>query len=515
MTNQTLPDLYYRYFRCPSCGYQEQVAGEKFYDEAYREYMDTFFCMDCHIIHEKMVTESTLHSTLPAYLELKEIFPEFDLHLPGSFRDYSVLETVLFAEDKVVENIECYSCGSKRNINWSKELPYCPKCRQTMETKYKDRPEPVPIALYGNEEQQKIHQFALDNPRLFRELISAYYSFTEEEIFKYRNWIKWSLASENDAIQWNRRMIEHCNYYLNWEIFSGSPAFQDTKLIDEFIPDLQHKSLCKHEVSWAISCNEHIHWTEELIDRYMEKIDFYGLSNNSNVDWSVYILNKYEDLWDWISIFINNNIKWTLPMMEMGLSRFESNGILYHMLNHNKGMVSNLDIVKKYFNWIKPTLIFSNSRLPWHQENLLEQWADRLDWDGLSQNEELLRDPLFFEQNMKHWLENDGKRFSNLSSCVTLQWSHEFIERFHKYWDWSNMSYNPALPWSEEFIDQYADKWDWDGIFSNTGIPWSIDLILKYDLSDEETLFTNRSIWDKAFEPYMDKDFLEVLRNTI
>ncbi|MDD2304058.1 MAG: hypothetical protein PHP53_05145 [Prolixibacteraceae bacterium] len=190
MSHQSLPDLYYRYFRCPSCGYQAQVAGEKFYDEAYQNYMDTFHCMDCNVIHEKMVSELMDYMTLPAYLELKEIFPEFDLHLPDSSMDFSSSEKTLFIENKAIENIECYSCGSGRNINWSKELPYCPKCRETMEMKYKDRPIPVKVALYGTEEQQKIHQFAIDHPGLIRELVSAYHSFTEEQIFKLEKTVK-------------------------------------------------------------------------------------------------------------------------------------------------------------------------------------------------------------------------------------------------------------------------------------------------------------------------------------
>lgn len=380
-----------------------------------------------------------------------------------------------------------------------------------MEMKYKDRPVPVKVALYGTEEQQKIHQYAIDHPGLIRELISAYYSFTEEEIFKYRNWIKWSIASDNWDIQWNRKMIDHCNYYLSWELFARNPVFRNTELIDEFIPDLQHKSLCDGEVGCAISCNEHIHWTEELIDRYIGRINFSGLSVNSNVDWSKHLLKKYEDRWDWSALFVNKSIPWTLPMTELCLEHLNEMEFSLSDVEYNAGMMSNLEIVVKYYDWISPFWICRNSKLPWYKENLLERWADKLDWDGLSLNDELLRDPLFFEQNMDHWLENEGERFSSLSLCETLTWSHEFIERFHEFWDWKSLSYNTALPWSEEFIDQYADKWDWYGIFNNEGIPWSINLILKCNLSDEDALFNNRSIWDKAIKPHLDKDRLERL----
>lgn len=511
-----LPDHYYRYFCCSSCGYQEQVAGEKFYDEAFREYMDSFYCMDCHIIHEKMVTESTLDSTLPAYLELKEIFPEFDLHLPGSFRDYSVFETVLFAENKVIENIECYSCGGKRNINWSKDLPYCPKCRDTMEMKYKDRPIQLKVALYGNEEQQKIHQFAIDHPGLIQEMISAYHSFTEEEIFKYRNLINWKVGSCNNDIQWNSKMIEHCRYYLDYDYFLYNPAFRNPKLIEEFVPGLKRIAVNDEFVSWAIASNKHIHWTEELIDRYIDRIDFDGLSLNSNVAWSEHILKKYEDRWDWFDMILKKrDIPWTLPMMEMSFSHISDFGLLRRIISLNNAMISNLEIVEKYFNWFEPALIFANSKLPWQKENLLERWVDKLDWDGLSRNQSLLFDPQFFEQNMERWLENDGQRFSNLSSSTSLPWSLEFIERFYDLWDWENLSYNPALPWSEAFIDRYVDKWNWKAIKENQGIPWTIDLMVKYNFSDHDAIIDNRSIWDKAFKPHINDGLLETLLTKI
>ena len=511
MTFQFLPKLYYRYFRCSSCGYQVQVAGEKFRDEACQNFMDSFHCIDCNVIHEKMVSEPTLHSTLPAYLELKEIFPEFDLHLPGSFSDYSVSELALFTEYKAIENIECYSCGSKRNINWSKEFPYCPKCRNTMEMKYKERPVPVPVALYGNEEQQKIHQFAIDRPGLIQEMISAYHSFTEEEIFQYRNWINWTVGSCNCDTQWNSKMIDHCRYYINWEMFSLNSAFQNTALIDEFAHQLTWEAVGDGNIGWSVASNKYILWTENLIDRYIDRIDFSCLSVNSNVYWSEHILKKYEDRWDWVDLTQNNNMRWTLRMMEMGVTHLRQMECDLLTLRFNTGMMSNLEIVEKYFDWFEPNRIFRNNRLPWHKENLLERWADKLDWDGLSLNQSLLRDPLFFEQNMEHWLENNAKRFNYFSLCVMLPWSYEFIERFYGFWNWKNFGYNPSLPWNEEFIDRYADKWDWNSLIKNAGIPWTIDLILKYNLSDEDAIFDNRSIWDKAIKPHLDGGLLEAL----
>ena len=57
MTFQNIPYLYYRFFYCEACGYQAQVAGERFFDKSCMNFMDTFHCLNCNVIHESWVSE--------------------------------------------------------------------------------------------------------------------------------------------------------------------------------------------------------------------------------------------------------------------------------------------------------------------------------------------------------------------------------------------------------------------------------------------------------------------------
>lgn len=65
-------------------------------------------------------------------------------------------------------------------------------------------------------------------------------------------------------------------------------------------------------------------------------------------------------------------------------------------------MISNLEIVEKYFVNFIPHVILSNTNLPWIENELLKKWNDKLDWEGLAGNEKLLAKPDFFEQNIEN-----------------------------------------------------------------------------------------------------------------
>ena len=51
----------------------------------------------------------------------------------------------------------------------------------------------------------------------------------------------------------------------------------------------------------------------------------------------------------------------------------------------------------------------------------------------------------------------------------------ELIEHFADCLDWKCLSVNKLLPWSMDFIDRYEERWDWESL--SEGLPWSVDLI--------------------------------------
>lgn len=138
MTFQNIPDIYYRIFYCEECGYQAQVAGERFFDESCQNFMDTFHCLNCNVIHESLVSEIYAGITRPEYIDMQEIFPDFDINITNVLESVPSLENIVFCKHEAIEQVSCYSCDSTNNIKWSKENPYCPKCKQLMKMRIKN-----------------------------------------------------------------------------------------------------------------------------------------------------------------------------------------------------------------------------------------------------------------------------------------------------------------------------------------------------------------------------------------
>ena len=136
----------------------------------------------------------------------------------------------------------------------------------------------------------------------------------------------------------------------------------------------------------------------------------------------------------------------------------------------------------------------------------------------------------------------DKWNWDYLSKNEGLPWTEEFIEKYEKKWSWAFFPKNEALPWTEEFIEKYNKKYNnslYDyynlDLLSLKGLPWSIKLIDQYseyimkiynDLEECNRyhdlnsvygyLFSNQSVWEKAFKPYVtDKMIEEVMERTV
>jgi hypothetical protein len=57
---------------------------------------------------------------------------------------------------------------------------------------------------------------------------------------------------------------------------------------------------------------------------------------------------------------------------------------------------------------------------------------------------------------------------------------HRLIDAFADKLDFDSLSENEAVPWSEELLDAHARRWDWRSLAMNTALPWSEGLVRKY-----------------------------------
>lgn len=96
-----------------------------------------------------------------------------------------------------------------------------------------------------------------------------------------------------------------------------------------------------------------------------------------------------------------------------------------------------------------------SGEFPWTLETL-KKYYNKLDWELVSQNSEILWTPAMLGM-FKNYI--DWGRLS-LTDCDVIL-TPDCLEQFADYWDWSKLSCNESVPIDYDTIDRFIDKWDW------------------------------------------------------
>lgn len=115
-------------------------------------------------------------------------------------------------------------------------------------------------------------------------------------------------------------------------------------------------------------------WTEELIDKFQNKIDWENLSENSEVAWSTSILEKYKSKLDWERLSANHNAEKYDNAKIDNDEKFLKDRVRPELFS-----LENLKKFEEYWNW---NLLSDNTFVYWTDEEI-EIFKDRLDWNKL------------------------------------------------------------------------------------------------------------------------------------
>ena len=383
------------------------------------------------------------------------------------------------------------------------------------------------------------------HPNYLLKLFFTYYPLSNEQIVKFKGEIKWGFLSTNTVRNWDQSFIEEFADQLNWDALSANPSLPWSMSFLKAFPGKfkgsiqttnpslpwSYEFITKYEKFWnfhSLPLNKGISWTQELVlhPKIMDK----NLSqiNGENL-WTEEFLIQNAAILPWEFLCANQYIKWSEELIDKLLPSWKNaekkSG--EYTVSPWKGLCANPSVhwTTKLINKYQKSLSTShgihwkelskNPNLPWQEENLLDQFQEKWNWDALSVNNGI---GFTVEQIEKYtdlftWDSGTGSN-QNIASNTNLPWNTDLIERYKNKWHWWSLSRNTGVNWTEEMISIFEENIIWQSMAHNMNLPWSLDFIFKY----EEVLFqswtsTNSDfdlhIWEKVFEPIITEEIAE------
>jgi hypothetical protein len=383
------------------------------------------------------------------------------------------------------------------------------------------------------------------HPNYLLKLFFTYYPLSNEQIVKFKGEVKWGYLSSNSVRSWDQYFIEEYADHLNWDGLSANPSLPWSMSFLKSFPGRfkgsiqttnpslpwSYEIITKYEKFWnfhALPLNKGIPWTQELI-LHPKVIDKNLSTVNGENLWTEKFLIQNAQILPWKFLCANQHIKWSEELIDK-LSPFWKKAekkSSEHTVSPWKGLCSNpsvpwtIKLIKKYqksffrlygIHWKE---LSRNPNLPWQEENLLDQFKEKWNWDLLSVNNGV---GFSVEQIEKYkelltW-DSGTSSNQNIASNTNLPWSVEFIKKYKYKWHWWSLSRNPGVNWTEEMISEFEKNIIWQSMANNINLPWSVDFILKHeDVLFQSWTSTNNDfdqhIWKKVFEPIITDEIAE------
>ena len=383
------------------------------------------------------------------------------------------------------------------------------------------------------------------HPKYLMKLLFQFYPLSNDQIVKFKSEVDWFALSRNEHRAWDKEFIDANIEKWDWESLSANTALPWSIEFLKSFPDRfrghvqtvnpalpwTKEFLLKYERFWnfsALPLNDGIPWSQELVLHpkiinknlsYVNGDDLWTesfLLENANVlPWSFLCSNPYinwsEDLINKLSPYWKKAEKVTCDNM---VSPWKG-------LSKNTAVPWNTRLIKKYrksyfrtygLDWNE---LSRNTNLPWQEENLLEKFKDKWNWNLVSFNHgvKFSLDQIEEYKDVLYW-DSGPSCNRNLSSNQNLPWSIELIEKYQDRWSWWSLCLNPGIQWDEEMIAHFEPFIRWGALAMNTGVAWSLEFIIK----NEKKLFSkwpplrddfDKMLWKQVFEPIISDDLAE------
>lgn len=167
--------------------------------------------------------------------------------------------------------------------------------------------------------------------------------------------------------------------------------------------------------------------TENLNNDFMEQVieDLAWKEISSNQPWSEQLLDKYKDKVHWGEISGNSEVVWTSSMLDKYKSRIDWDE-LSESRSKNLFSIEILEKYKSYWNWSN----LSSNRWIKFDKDMLNRFADKWNWKELISNREL--DAMFSAEFLKefyHYIPASALQSSSLWDKLVEDKSEELISK--------------------------------------------------------------------------------------
>ena len=129
-------------------------------------------------------------------------------------------------------------------------------------------------------------------------------------------------------------------------------------------------------------------------------------------------------------------------------------------------------------------------------EQLLEKYADKVDWHEVSGNNQMLWTASMLEKFKKriNWRELSGTSHQCLLNA-------DMLARFEQYWDWHELSDNSSLELTCELLDKFIERWDWREIIGRwDDVLFNEGFLERYKDYIPASELQHSRLWDKIVE---------------
>jgi hypothetical protein len=293
------------------------------------------------------------------------------------------------------------------------------------------------------------------NDYVTRKIIQSQKPLKQDFLEKNKERLSWFALSYSNELPWSIELINRFKEKFHWPTLSNNPYLPLTeKLIDRFISrwmwydyKVEKPNFFDYKPT-GLQYNESFPWSDEMIEKYKDFLDWGDLSNSSKIIWSEEKIEKYQQYIVWWNFSLNENFKWTEDFINKYSEKLE-----WQYLRMNKAIPWNFKIIESNFVSISDSFITQDL---YSNHEPTEFGIKKYYYEVVLK----LKDFNFTIEE----IDNNIKfiSFRDLTNNLSFPWNKDLIKKYFNYIKkencLNNLTNHTNIIWDNEMIMDYYDQ---------------------------------------------------------